>query len=75
MKDFLIDPKQTFRGEKALLVKFSGVYQKDPGRIVTAQWMIKRKGFLISWVEQTLAPVTPASEAALKKARAGLVLL
>jgi hypothetical protein len=69
--------KDVFNGEKALSTTFTGRYVPDeqaPKQPTTRrrEFTMRRKGHLIRWIEQTPATPSPAVDAALKKARAGL---
>jgi hypothetical protein len=81
VKDFKIEDKQTFNGEKAILVTFTGkpIRENDnPAerpRLKRREYVMKRKGYIILWMETTPEETNPAVEATLKKARDGLTWL
>jgi hypothetical protein len=78
MKDFKIVEKQTLRGEKALLMTFTGIQiGKDPNQPKGPNrrwqvWWFKRKGYIFNWQEAIPIEANPAVDAALKKGRDGL---
>ncbi len=72
VKDFVIETKQTFKDEKAAMVRFSGLGEKSKERTTISRWFMKHKGWLLTWIEQSPPQTSPSMEAALKKARSGL---
>jgi hypothetical protein len=82
IQDFQIIDKQQLRGEKALLMSFTGIPTgaKDDGdqkrpRQKNHFWWIKRKGYVMTWRELIPLTPSPALDAALKKGRDGITWL
>lgn len=68
-----LDPKATWKGEKAVAVAFVGT-PKNGNKIVIRRWFFKRKGFLFNY--QLVGPSggDPSVAAAMKRAEAALGL-
>jgi len=77
VKDYKVEEKQPFVGEKAAIVSFTGKpnpegpHEPQP-RIKRREFVMKRKGYIIIWSETMPEETTPVIEAMFKKARDGM---
>jgi hypothetical protein len=78
VQDFTVVDKQTFNGEKSFMTSFVGrpVPKQQPApeqpKLLRRDYFMKRKGYIIRWIETGPEGTNPAVEASLKKAREGL---
>ena len=71
------DGQYVINGEKAFITTFTGKQVRenaspDQPRLRRRDYVMKRKGYLIRWIETTPEETNPAVEAVLKKAREAL---
>ena len=79
VQDFELNDKDTLQGEKGFSTTFVG-RQAPPGEngpkrplIRRRDYFVRRKGYLVHWIEFLPVEQSAAVEAAFKKARAGIV--